>query len=221
MLKPLQSRTPIISTSMVAWLIVGAYVSAQTVNSNTVTFHEQKGVHPISEPPASLRQIAAELSGSLVGHPPNVAIEFVLMLQNTGHQEVKIADPLDSLFLRFATMENKLITVPERPPKVILNVKGPKGNIPFPAAIELRQIVQGNSVRYQKEEVITIAPGEKIQIVFDSQPVIMEKVNAALESEAGGSRRSFKAKAGLVLLNAPPQAGGRSVESDWAFFFDI
>jgi hypothetical protein len=46
----------------------------------------------------------------------------------------------------------------------------------------------------------------------------MEKVNAALESEAGRSGRSFKAKAGLVLLNAPPQAGGRSIESDWAFF---
>jgi hypothetical protein len=218
MLKPLQSRTVVISTSMVAWLIIGTCVSAQTVNSNTVAFHERKGVHPISEPPAPLRQITAELSGSLVGQPPNLAIEFVLTLQNTGHQEVKIANPLDSLFLRFATSENKLITVPARLPKAVLNIKSEKENIPFPAAIELRQIVQGNSVRYQKEEVITIAPGEKIQIVFDTQPVIMEKVNAALESEAGRSGRSFKAKAGLVLLNAPPQAGGRSVESDWAFF---
>ena len=218
MLKPLQSRTVVISTSMVVWLIIGTCVSAQTVNSNTVAFHERKGVHPISEPPASLRQITAELSGSLVGQPPNLAIEFVLTLQNTGHQEVKIADPLDSLFLRFATSENKLITVPERLPKAVLNIKSGKENIPFPAAIELRQIVQGNSVRYQKEEVITIAPGEKIQIVFDTQPVVMEKVNAALQSEAGLNGRSFKAKASLVLLNAPPETGGRSVGCDWISF---
>jgi hypothetical protein len=203
---------------MVAWLIIGTCVSAQTVNFNTVTFHEAKGVHLISEPPASLRQITVELSGRLVGQPSHPAIEFVLTLQNHGQQEVKIADPLDSLFLRFATVGNKLITVPERLPKAILNVGGDKKNIPFPAAIELRQIIQGNSVRYQKEEVIAIAPGEKIQILFDTQPVIMEKVNAALESETGTSTRSFKAKARLALLNAPPQAGGRSVQSDWAFF---
>lgn len=193
-------------------------VSAQTMNSNTVAFHEQKGVKPISEPPASLRQITAELSGSLVGQPSNLAIEFVLSLKNTGDQEVKIADPLDSLFLRFATMENKPITVPERSPKARLNIKGGKENIPFPAAIKVRQIVQGTSVRYQKEEIITIPPGETVRIFFDTQPIIWEKVNAALQSEAGKSARSFKAKAGLVLLNAPPQTGGRSVESDWLFF---
>ena len=193
-------------------------VSAQTMSSNTVAFHENKGVKPISEPPASLRQITAELSGSLVGQPPNLAIQFVLTLQNTGDEEVKIADPLDSLFLRFATIENKPISAPERMPKAILNVKGGKDKIPFPAAIELRQIVQGTAVRYQKEEIITIPPHEKVQIVFDTQPIISEKLNAALQSEAGGSARSFKAKAGLVLLNASPQSGGRSVESDWLSF---
>jgi hypothetical protein len=217
MLKPLQSRIVVIS-SIVAWLIIGTCVNAQTVNSNTVAFHERKGVKPISEPPAALRQITAELSGSLVGQPPNLVIEFVLMLENTGHQEVKIADPLDSLFLRFATVGNKLITVPERLPKAILNAGGDKKNLPFPAPIDVRQIVQGTSVRYQKEEVITIAPGEKIQIVFDTQPVVMEKVNAALQSEAGLNGRSFKAKAGLVLLNAPPETGGRSVGCDWILF---
>ena len=217
MLKPLQSRTVVIS-SIVAWLIIGTCVNAQTVNSNTVAFHERKGVKPISEPPTALRQITAELSASLVGQPPNLAIEFVLTLQNTGHQEVKIADPLDSLFLRFATVGNKLITVPERVPKALLNIKSGKENIPFPAPIELRQIAQGTSVHYQKEEVITIAPGEKIQIVFDTQPVVMEKVNAALQSEAGLNGRSFKAKAGLVLLNAPPETGGRSVGCDWISF---
>ena len=189
-------------------------VSAQTMNSNTVAFHEQKGVKPISEPPASLRQITAELSGSLVGQPPNLAIEFVLTLQNTGHQEVKIADPLDSLFLRFATAGNKLITIPEKLPKALLNIKGGKENIPFPAAIELRQIVQGTSVRYQKEETIKIPPREKVQIFFDTQPIISEKLNVALQSEAGRCARSFKAKAGLVLLKAPPESGGRSVVSD-------
>jgi hypothetical protein len=46
----------------------------------------------------------------------------------------------------------------------------------------------------------------------------MEKVNAALQSEAGLNGRSFKAKAGLVLLNAPPETGGRSVGCDWILF---
>ncbi len=190
-------------------------VSGQTANSSTVPFDERKGVQPMSEPPAALRQITSELSGSLVGQPPNLGIEFVLSLQNNGNQEVKIADPLDSLFLRFATIGNKLITIPERLPKAVLNIKSGKENIPFPAAIEVRQIVHGASVRYQKEQFIRIAPGEKVQIVFDTQPIVMEKVNAAPQVEAERSVRSFKAKAGLVLLNAPPDTGGRSVESDW------
>lgn len=80
MLKPMQSRIVVIS-NIVAWLIIGTCVNAQTVNSNTVAFHEQKGVKTISEPPAALPQITAELSGSLVGQTPNLVIEFVLMLE--------------------------------------------------------------------------------------------------------------------------------------------
>jgi hypothetical protein len=131
---------------------------------------------------------------------------------------VKIKDPLDSLFLRFATIGDKLITIPERLPKAVLNIGSGKVDIPFPAAIEIRRIVQGKSVRYQKEEVITIAPGEKVPIVFDTEPVVMQKVNGALQLEANKSARSFKAKAGLVFLCVAPETGGRSVESDWAFF---
>jgi hypothetical protein len=193
-------------------------VKAQTTNptsGSTVTFHEPKGVQSVSEPPAPLRQITAELSGTLIGRAPNVTIEFVLTLQNTGQQEVKIADPLDSLFLRFATIGNKLITIPERLPKAVMNTKGGKEHIAFPDPVEVRQIVQGTSVRYQKEEIMTIPPGDKIRIVFDTEPVVMDKVNTALQSETGGSARSFKAKASLVLLEAPPLGGGHPLESDW------
>ena len=190
-------------------------VSAQIANSNKTAFHELKGGHPISESPASLKQINAQLSGSLVGQPPNLTIQFVFTLENPGREQVKIADPLEFLFLQFATIEDKLITVPQKKPRAV-HITGGKENNPFPAAIELRQIVQGTSVRYQKEEVVTIAPREKVQIVFDTQPVVMQKVNATLQSE--GSARSFKAKAHLGLLKAPPEGGGRSVESDWISF---
>jgi hypothetical protein len=159
-----------------------------------------------------LKQINAELSGSLVGQPPNPTIQFVLTLENPGQEEVKIADPLESLFLLFAT-ENKLIDVPQRKPRAV-NITGGKKNDPFPAAIELRQIIQGTSVRYQEEEVVTIAPREKVQIVFDTQPVVMQKVNANLQSE--GNARSFKAKAYLGLR--PLEGGGRYVVSDWLSF---
>src|SRR5206468_10598362 len=122
------------------------------------------------------------------GQPPNLTIQFVLTLENPGREEVKIVDPLESLFLLFATIENKLIPVPEKKPKAV-HITGGKENDPFPAAIELRQIAQGTSVSYQKEEVVTIPPREKVQIVFDTQPVVMQKVNATLQSE--GSARSF------------------------------
>src|SRR5260370_3658017 len=155
----MQSRTVVISTSMVAWLIVGTCVRAQTAKSTTGTLHERKGVQPISEPPAVLRQITVELSGSLVGQSPNRAIEFVLTLQNTGHQEVKIQDPLDSLFLRFATIGDKLITVPERLPKAVLNIGGGKTNIPLPSAINIRPNVQGKFLPCQKKEGKTNSAG--------------------------------------------------------------
>ena len=150
-----------------------------------------------------------------MAQPPNLTIEFILTLENPGQEELKIADPLDSLFLLFTTIENKLITVPQRKFRAV-HTTGENENIPFPAAIEFRQIVQGTSVRYQKEDVVTIGPREKVQIVFDTQPVVMQNINAALQSQE--SARSFKAKAHLGLLKAPPEGGGRSVESDWLFF---
>ena len=188
--------------------------TAQIANSNKVAFHERDGSHPRSKTPV-LKQISAELSGSLVGQPSNLTIEFVLTLENTGPEELKIADPLDSLFLMFTTTKNKLITVPQRKFQD-LYISGEKKNIPYPAPIEFRQIVQGTSVRYQKEEVVTIGPREKVQIVFDTKPVVMQNINAAVQSE--GSARSFKAKAHLGLVTAPPKGGGRAVESDWISF---
>lgn len=190
-------------------------VCAQIANSNKVAFHEPKGAHPLSEPPSPLKQINAEISGSLSGQPPNVTIQFVLTLENPGREDVKIANPLDSLVLLFTTIENKLITVPERKFKAV-HITGGKENISFPAPIEFRQTVQGTSVRYQKEDMVTIRPREKVQIVFDTQPVVMQNINAAIQSE--GSARSFKAKAHLGLVKIPAEGGGRAVESDWLFF---
>jgi hypothetical protein len=188
--------------------------TAQIANSNKVAFHGRDGSHFIPETPV-LKQIRAELSGSLVGQPPNLKIEFVLTLENPGQEEVKIADPLDSLRLMFTTAKNRLINIPQRKYQAV-NVSGNKENIPFPAPIEFRRIVQGTSVRYQKEEVLTIGPREKVQIVFDTQPVVMQNINAAIQSE--GSQRAFKAKAHLGLVTAPPEGGGRAVESDWISF---
>jgi hypothetical protein len=189
-------------------------VSTQVANSNKVAFHERDGSHPRSETPV-LKQISAELSGSFVGQPSNLTIEFVLTLENVGPVELKIADPLDSLFLMFTTTKNRLINIPQRKPQAV-NISGGKKNISFPAPIEFRQIVQGTSVRYQKEEVVTIGPREKVQIVFSTQPVVMQNINTAIQSEE--SPRAFKAKAHLGLVTAPPKGGGRAVESDWMLF---
>ena len=189
-------------------------VSTQVANSNKVAFHERDGSHPRSETPV-LKQISAELSGSFVGQPSNLTIEFVLTLENVGPVELKIADPLDSLFLMFTTTKNRLINIPQRKPQAV-NISGGKKNISFPAPIEFHQIVQGTSVRYQKEEVVTIGPREKVQIVFSTQPVVMQNINTAIQSEE--SPRAFKAKAHLGLVTAPPKGGGRAVESDWMLF---
>ena len=193
-------------------------LDAQPANSNAVAFHEREGGKPITEPPAALRQLTAKLSGGLIGQSSKVAIEFVLILKNTGDQEVKIANPLDSLFLGFATLQNRAIPVPERLPKGVMNIGGDKTNVPFPAPIEVRQILQGTSVSYEKMEVMVIQPGEEVRITFDTQPVVIQKITAALASENGTSARSFKARARLVLLSRSSEIGGRSVESDWMSF---
>jgi len=210
----LQIRSRNIWSILLVSALILTSVTAQIATSNKIAIHDIKGVRSLTEPPASLKQINAELSGSLVGQPPNVTIEFVLTLENPGREEVKISDPLESLYLLFTTIDKKLITVPQSKFKAVNT--GGNENIPYLAPIELRQIVQGTSVRYQKEEVVTIAPGAKVQIVFDTQPVVMQKVNAALQSE--GNARSFKAKAVLGLVKIPPEGGDRAVESDWISF---
>jgi hypothetical protein len=50
--------------------------------------------------------------------------------------------------------------------------------------------------------------------------LVMERVTQTLGTETGEHLSSFKARAILGLLSAPPQAnvGGRLLDSDWIFF---
>lgn len=184
-------------------------------------FHEPKLSESAPQPPPALRQIAAELSGTLLGRSPNLSIEFVLTLQNNGPQEIKIRDPLDSFSLSFGTASKWPIPVPDRLPYAIIDVKPSKGAIPgikrdapYSASIQFRRIMHGNFASYEKEEVITIPAGTNVQITFQSEPVVMERVTEALRDEPGERAKSFKAKAFLALISDPPQAGGRTLYSD-------
>jgi hypothetical protein len=67
---------------------------------------------------------------------------------------------------------------------------------------------------YEKEEVITIPSGGKVQIEFESEPIVMEKVMAALRTETGENAKSFQAKGFLPLISDPPAGGGRPLHSD-------
>jgi len=201
-----------------------APVNAQTTEpkgANTVTFHEPKRLESAPQPPADLRQVTVELLGTLIGQPPNISIEFVLALQNNGPQEVKILNPLDTLSLQFSTIDKKLIPVPERVSKLLPQVAQPKDAIPgtkrdapYPAPVQFRQITSISGASSQKEDTITIPSGANVQIFFESEPVVMGRVVESLRTETGKSARSFKAKAFLALISAPPQTGGRSLYSD-------
>ena len=195
--------------------------TSPAASTNSVMFHEPKLSESAPQPPPALGQVAAELSGRLIGRSPNLSIEFVLTLQNNGPQQVKILDPLDSFSLSFGTNSKWPIPVPDRLPYTMIDVKPPKGAIPgtkrdapYPAPVQFRRIVRANGLSSQKEETITMPPGNWIQIVFETEPVVMKRVIQALQSETGEGTRSFKAKGFLALINNPPQASGRSLYSD-------
>jgi hypothetical protein len=191
------------------------------VGSNSVEFHDPKRPESAPEPPAALQKVAAKLSATFVPQSPNPLIEFILTFENNGPQEVKVLDPLDSLSLSFRTTSKGPVTVPDRLPNAIIDVKPPKGAMPgakrdrpYPAPIQFNRIVHGTLVSYQKEASITIPAHGSVQIVFTSEPVVTERVINALRSETGEAARSFKAKAFLALISDPPQAGGRTLYSD-------
>ena len=195
--------------------------------SSTVAFRDVKRLESAPQPPEQLREVTAELSGRLVGQLPNISIEFVLTLQNNGRQQIKILDPLNSFRLQLAATDGKSIPLPDRFPKGVPLIGLPKGapsdtnrEAPYPAPVQFREMASANRVSSQKEETITILPGAKIQIVFETEPVVMERVTQTLGTETGEHSPSFKARAILGLLSAPPQAdvGGRLLDSDWVFF---
>lgn len=179
-------------------------------------------VPAIPEPPPALQQISVDLAGTLVGQPPNLSIQFTLILQNNGPQEVNIRDPLDSLSLNFSAGKGP-IDVPKRIRGDVVGV--PRGlskeaiaamrrNTPYPAPVQFRRIMRGNFASYEKEEVITIPAGTAVQITFQSEPIVMERVMEALRSEPAENAKSFEAKAFLPLISDPPAAGGRTLYSD-------
>jgi hypothetical protein len=211
----------------VIFLVSGGLLSptnAQTTNptTNTVTFQERKRLESAPEPPAALRQISVELAGTPAHQSPNGSVEFILTLKNTSLQDVKILDPLNSLRLQFTTIGDKLISLPERLPKGLPQVAlpkeaspGTKREAPYPARIQFRHIMRGALASHEKEEVLTIPSGGTVQIVFESEPVVMEKVTEALRAERGEDARKFKARAIMSLISAPPTVGARSLGSDW------
>ena len=224
---------PLGSTS--AWLIslisacLLVLVNAQTTNSipgsNAATFHEPARLESAAQPPQALREVAAELSGSLIGQAPNRSIEFVLTLQNNGPQEVKIRDPLDSLFLEVSTTTDKPVALPKRVPKALIDSGVPKSrtpgetrDMPYPAPVQFRQMTTASGLSSQKEETITIPPAGRVQIVFVSEPVVMEKVLEALPGEKREAAASFKVRALMALISADPSSDSRSLDSDWIFF---
>jgi hypothetical protein len=169
-----------------------------------------------------LRQVSVELAGTLVGQPPNLSIQFTLILQNNGPQEVKIRDPLDSLSVNFSAGKGS-IDVPERIRGDVVGlpkdaIGKPTPTLAYPAPIQFRRIVRGTMASYQKEEVITIPAGTNVQITFQSEPVVMERVTEALRSEPAENAKSFEAKAFLALISDPPAAGGRPLHSDPILF---
>lgn len=196
-------------------------------STSNAAFHETQLSESVPQPPATLRQVSAQLSGTLVGQAPNVSISFVLVLENTGPQQVTILDPLDFLSLQFTTMGSKLIPLPKRVPKFLAKtgvpkdaVAGPKPDVPYPAPIQLQQIVRVNGLSSQKEDTITILPGAPIKMVFDGEPVVMQKIIETLRTETGDGAKSFKVRATISLVAAPPQPGvsGRLLDSDWMSF---
>jgi hypothetical protein len=229
-------------TNSNVWLIVllsaclSASGHAQTIKSismpwimgNSVTFRELKlSWNYVAQPPPTLRQVDAELSGALTGQHPNLSIEFVLLLKNHGPEDVKILDPLDFFSLQFVTSSGWPIKMPRRVPWFLPKVgrsrnamPGVRPNAPYPEPVQFRQIVRIGVPSAQKEETITIPSATWIQIVFESEPVVMERVIEALRSETGEGAKQFKARAMMSLVTAPPRevVGRRLTESDWMFF---
>jgi len=73
-------------------------------------------------------------------------------------------------------------------------------------------------VSSQKEKTITIPPAGRAQIVFASEPVVMEKVIEVLPGEKREAAASFKIRALMALISADPSSDSRSLDSDWIFF---
>jgi hypothetical protein len=206
-----------------------ARVRAQTTTSatgNVVTFHDVARSNASAEPAPSLREVTAELSGTVIGEMPNISIQFFITLQNNGSQEVQIVDPLDKFSLQLITNTKKQIRLPRRVPKDLPLIALPKNALgrekrdaPYPAPVQFRQITTNTRISYEKQETVTIPPGGRVHIAFNSEPVMTEKLVEALRNETGENAKSFRARADVGLLSAPPQlgVGGRLLTSSWMF----
>ena len=107
-----------------------APLRAQTTTSatgNTVTLHDITQSQSAAPPVPSLREVAADLSGTVIGQMPNISIQFLLTLKNNGPEEVQILDPLESFSVQISTSTNKLIPLLRRVPKDLPKVAFPKG----------------------------------------------------------------------------------------------
>jgi len=219
--KPLATPGTTVSSKRVTSPTPVKPATSPTTSTNTAAFHDPKRLESAPEPPPALRQVSVEFAGTLVGPSANPSIEFVLSLRNNSPRDAKILDPLDSFSLLFSTISRKPIPVPKRVPRALFDVKPASGaipgamrNVPYPAPVQFRRIVRGILASYQKEQSITIPAGGSLQIVFTSEPVVMERVFKALRDETGEGAKSFKAEAFLALINDPPSAGGRTLYSD-------
>jgi hypothetical protein len=166
-----------------------------SANNNAVTFHDIAQSQSAAQPAPSLREIAVELSGTVIGQMPNISIQFVLTLQNNGPQEVQILDPLDKFSLQFTRSTNKLIPLPRRVPKDLPQVALPKNALergnrdaPYPAPIQFRQITSDTRVSYQKEKTVTIPAGARCRLSLIARRSSLTSLSKRFEMKRAKTR---------------------------------
>ena len=168
------------------------------------------------------RAVTVQVSPELIYDLPRVQFSFRLNLQNRSMDTVHILNPITLLGLTFVTAEYRVVELPSRAIPGVTNAAGLSLSCisclkqPPPPDTNASPIVFRKAVEDGKEVTTwsshyTIKPGSSLELVFECESVVGERVIAAV---AGSGEKAIYARLVMALTVPGDLVGSRMLESE-------
>lgn len=198
------SRKFLLVTSMALAAVVTVACLAQEPQKSTYSFSERSradGARPIAK-------VTLLISPMPTYDLPRTQMSFRLRIQNDSGESVGIRDPLPSIMLQAIASNSRSVDIPHTPPG---HMYKPPDNDLYGGPIHFKSAVLDGDKDLGDRDFYEIEPGSFVELVFECDPVVGERVLSAVK---GLDRPHVDIRIAVLVRNLRDPQDSRNMVSE-------